>query len=98
MKVKKEITFTFERKGDKLVFDSLRLVQLALGSVAVAGNLSIYGVEKKNGKYYVDIENIKGRRQKKIERIRKETEYLDIMDQILDGIGEKEKHHKNKKE
>ena len=97
MKVKKELVLTFELEGNKLVFDDQRTLVLAMGATSIAGNLSIYGIEKKNGKYYVEVEKIRERRKMKIERIRKETEYLDIMNQILDSIGEKDTYHTGRK-
>ena len=78
----------YEVEGTALVFDDQRTLVLAMGATSVAGNLSIYGIEKKKGKYYVEIETIRERRRKKMERIRKEQEYLDVMNQILDSLDE----------
>ena len=96
MRIKKELIMNYEVEGTKLVFDDLRTLVLAMGATSVAGNLTIYGIEKKKGKYYVEIETIRERRRKKMERIRKEQEYLDTMNQILDSLGKQKKYFKKK--
>ena len=96
MRIKKELIMNYEIEGTKLVFDDLRTLVLAMGASSIAGNLSIYGIEKKKGKYYVEIETIRERRRKKMERIRKEQEYLDTMNQILDSLGKQKKYFKKK--
>ena len=97
MRIKKELIMNYEVEGTKLVFEDQRTLVLAMGATSIAGNLTIYGIEKKNGKYYVEIETIRERRRKKMERIRKEQEYLDTMNQILDGLDEEIKRVKKKK-
>ena len=96
MRKKKELIMNYEVEGTKLVFEDLRTLVLAMGATSIAGNLTIYGIEKKKGKYYVEIETIRERRRKKMERIRKEEEYLDTMNQILEGIDKAKKHTKKK--
>jgi hypothetical protein len=96
MRIKKELIMNYEIEGTKLVFDDQRTLVLAMGATSIAGNLAIYGIEKKKGKYYVEIETIRERRRKKMERIRKEQEYLDTMNQILDSIGKQKKYFKKK--
>ena len=96
MKIRKELIMNYEVEGTKLVFEDQRTLVLAMGATSIAGNLTIYGIEKKKGKYYVEIETIRERRRKKMERIRKEQEYLDTMNQILDSIGKEKKYFKKK--
>ena len=96
MRIKKELIMNYEVEGTKLVFEDQRTLVLAMGATSIAGNLTIYGIEKKNGKYYVEIETIRERRRKKMERIRKEQEYLDTMNQILDSLGKQKKYFKKK--
>ena len=87
-KITKQITLTYDIRDDKLVFSDLRTLCLALGTSSVSGNLSVYGVEKKDGEYYVSVDKIKERIKKKQERLDKEQEYLDIMKQLIEQMEE----------
>lgn len=86
MKIKRELVLTYEVEGDDLIFDDLRTLSLAMGTQSVSGNLSIYNVAKKDGRYYVPIKSIKERFEKKRRFVKKQNEYLEIMAEIIEKI------------
>ena len=94
MKITKEIILNYEIEGKYLVFNDLRTLALAMGTSSVSGNLSFYDVKREDGKYYVSIDTIKDRYNKKTARMDKEREYLTIMDQIIKEYGSVSKKSK----
>jgi hypothetical protein len=84
-RIKKEIVMQFDKSGDHLIFDDLRTLCMAMGTKSLSGNYHFYGIEKKDNEWWVKIETIKARLQKKKAEIRKTQEYIDVMEKIIEA-------------
>lgn len=83
MKITKKIVLYVEREGDNFICKSLTTLQLLMGTKSVSGNLSVYGIEKKGCDYIVPIKIVKERKKILEERLQKNQESLDIINQVL---------------
>ena len=86
MKIKKEITLTYEIERGFVIFSDLRTLSLALGTQSVAGNLHMYDIKKKDGNYYVPVKALENKYEKKKKFVEKQIEYLEIMGKIVAEI------------
>jgi hypothetical protein len=91
MKITREISLTYEYKNGTVIFDDLRALCFALGTTSIPGNYHVYGVDKRNNRYYVPVEEIRKRLNKKKRQIEKIQEYIDVMQQLVNSIDKIEK-------
>lgn len=82
MIIKKEITLPIEKRGTKIFAGSRAAMCMVMGTSAIADG-PYYKITKVKGGYEVEIETLKERIKALEIRIQKETEYLDIMRQVV---------------
>lgn len=85
MEITKTIKIGITIKKGKVVCNSPFDLRLALGTSAVSGNLSFYGVEKKGKQYIVPIDKVRERLSELEDRKQKLEETINIMRQIVKG-------------
>lgn len=88
-RITKEITLHFYKIDDQLIFDDQRTLSQAMGTKGIAGNLGVYGIEKKGNEFYVKLATIKERLEKKKRELQKLQDYIDVMEKIVKAAEEK---------
>ncbi len=80
--LKTTIKLSISRNSNKITCYDLATLGLILGTKGIAGNLKLYGVKHKDGKYTLNISTIK-KRIKELEKRKNQIEsYLRVMRQV----------------
>ena len=78
----KTIKVRITHNNNEIICYDLATLGLILGTKAIAGNLKLYGVKHKEGKYTLNISSIK-KRIKELEKRKNQIEsYLRVMRQV----------------
>lgn len=89
IKVKREMTLPIDYKNGKFHIYQGRVLSLVLGTSSVSGNLHLYGVTKIDGRneWVVPIENVKRRIHEIRRRIKRDTDTVELMEEIVGQRG-----------
>ena len=83
MEVTKTIVINVEKTKSSLIVNDLATLSLLMGTTAVSGNLSYYGIKKEKNRFVIPLKIIKSRRELLKSRIDKMMSTLEIIDQVL---------------
>jgi len=83
MEIKRTIKLNIEKVGNSLLIGDATTLCLVIGSSAVCGNLSFYGVTKLKNKYSVPIDVIKNRIKILEQRKNNISNKLEMMKQVI---------------
>ena len=81
--LKTTIKLSISRNSNKITCYDLATLGLILGTKGIAGNLNLYGVKHKNGRYSVKTSAIKSRIKMLEKRKHQLEEYLRVMRQVV---------------
>ena len=83
MKIKKTIELQVEKKGKYIICNDLPTLCLVCGTKGISGNYHLYNIQKKDNKFFVDIDFLKKRIKLLEERVKRTSDALDIMKQVV---------------